>query len=256
MDRDVCLIVNPSAGAGRAAKLLPARRGGAARARHALPRRAHDLDGPRPRAGARRARRRRDRRRDGRRRADRRRGGRAARRRRRARRPPRRPRQRLRAQARDPGTIRSRRASCSRTGAERRIDLAEVGERSYLGIASAPGWTPTPRTIANSTRLKVGTMVYAYGALRALAAWKPARWTVVIDDERAPLRRVLRGRGQLGRVRERDVPRAGRRARRRAARRRALRGHPEAALPAPTCRRCSRARTSASRACTSCAAAR
>ncbi len=67
-------------------------------------------------------------------------------------------------------------------GAERRIDLAAVGERSYLGIASA-GLDSDAQDVANSTRLKVGTMVYAYGALRALAAWKPARWTVVIDDE-------------------------------------------------------------------------
>ena len=35
--------------------------------------------------------------------------------------------------------------------------------------------------IANSTRLPLGTQVYAYGALRALWSWKPAHWEVTVD---------------------------------------------------------------------------
>ena len=35
--------------------------------------------------------------------------------------------------------------------------------------------------IANATRLPLGTQVYAYGALRALWSWRPARWDVRID---------------------------------------------------------------------------
>ena len=68
-------------------------------------------------------------------------------------------------------------------GRERRIDLADTGGRAYLGILSA-GLDSDANRLANDTRLPLGTGVYAYGALRALAAWKPARWTVTIDGER------------------------------------------------------------------------
>jgi len=73
-------------------------------------------------------------------------------------------------------------AACEhiRRGHERCVDLAEVGGRTYLGILSA-GLDSDAQDVANSTRLKLGTLVYAYGALRALAAWRPARWTVSID---------------------------------------------------------------------------
>ncbi len=65
-------------------------------------------------------------------------------------------------------------------GPERRIDLATVGGRAYLGILSA-GLDSDANRLANATRLPLGTGVYAYAALRALAAWKPASWTVTID---------------------------------------------------------------------------
>jgi YegS/Rv2252/BmrU family lipid kinase len=65
-------------------------------------------------------------------------------------------------------------------GAERRIDVAEAGGTVYVGILSA-GFDSLVNDIANSTRLPLGTLVYAYGALRALAGWKPADWHVVVD---------------------------------------------------------------------------
>ena len=65
-------------------------------------------------------------------------------------------------------------------GRERRIDVAEAGGRTYVGILSA-GFDSRVNEIANGTRLPLGTLVYAYGALRALASWKPARWEVTID---------------------------------------------------------------------------
>jgi len=65
-------------------------------------------------------------------------------------------------------------------GRERRIDVAEAGGRIYVGILSA-GFDSDVNQIANGTRLPLGTFVYLYGALRALAFWKPARWTVTID---------------------------------------------------------------------------
>jgi YegS/Rv2252/BmrU family lipid kinase len=75
-------------------------------------------------------------------------------------------------------------AACANisAGRERRVDLALVGERSYLGILSA-GLDSDANELANSTKLKLGTAVYAYAALRALSRWKPARWTVTIDGE-------------------------------------------------------------------------
>jgi len=65
-------------------------------------------------------------------------------------------------------------------GDERRIDLALVNGRTYLGILSA-GLDSDANELANATKLPLGTGVYAYAALRALARWKPARWTVTID---------------------------------------------------------------------------
>jgi YegS/Rv2252/BmrU family lipid kinase len=67
-------------------------------------------------------------------------------------------------------------------GRERRVDLAVVGERAYLGILSA-GLDSNANEIANETKLRLGTLIYAYGALRALASWKPAAWTVTVDGE-------------------------------------------------------------------------
>jgi YegS/Rv2252/BmrU family lipid kinase len=68
-------------------------------------------------------------------------------------------------------------------GRERRIDVAEVGGRRYLGILSA-GFDSDVQEIANATRLRLGTLVYVYGVLRALRAWRPARWEVAVDGER------------------------------------------------------------------------
>jgi YegS/Rv2252/BmrU family lipid kinase len=67
--------------------------------------------------------------------------------------------------------------------AERLVDVAEVGGRTFLGIASA-GFDSDCQEIANRTRLKLGKFVYLYSALRVLSTWKPARWTVTVDGER------------------------------------------------------------------------
>jgi YegS/Rv2252/BmrU family lipid kinase len=63
-------------------------------------------------------------------------------------------------------------------GRERRIDVAEAGGRVYVGILS---FDSEVNEIANATRLPLGTLVYLYGALRALWRWQPARWHVVVD---------------------------------------------------------------------------
>ena len=65
-------------------------------------------------------------------------------------------------------------------GKERRIDVAEAGGSVYVGILSA-GFDSLVNEIANATRLPLGTQVYAYAALRALPGWKPVQWQVTVD---------------------------------------------------------------------------
>lgn len=67
-------------------------------------------------------------------------------------------------------------------GATRSIDVAFAGDRAFLGIASA-GLDSDVQVIANATRLPLGDLVYVYGTLRALIGWKAATWTVTLDGE-------------------------------------------------------------------------
>lgn len=57
------------------------------------------------------------------------------------------------------------------------VDLGRVGERTFLGIASC-GFDSEANRIANAARLVRGNLVYTYGALRALAGWRPARFEI------------------------------------------------------------------------------
>jgi YegS/Rv2252/BmrU family lipid kinase len=68
-------------------------------------------------------------------------------------------------------------------GAERLLDVASVDDTPYMGIASL-GFDSEANRIANRTRLVKGAAVYVYAALRALAAWKPAGFSVTVDGER------------------------------------------------------------------------
>lgn len=74
------------------------------------------------------------------------------------------------------------RAACKvlASGEVRKLDLGQAGSRTFIGIASC-GFDSEANRIANQTRLVRGKLVYVYGALRALAAWKPATFTVTID---------------------------------------------------------------------------
>lgn len=67
-------------------------------------------------------------------------------------------------------------------GHSRRIDVGEVNGKRFLGIASV-GFDSDANRIANENRLLKGHLVYAYAALRTLAGWKPARFTIKVDDE-------------------------------------------------------------------------
>jgi YegS/Rv2252/BmrU family lipid kinase len=68
-------------------------------------------------------------------------------------------------------------------GRIRRLDLGLAGERTFVGIASC-GFDSDANRIANQTRLVKGNLVYAYGAIRALAAWRPARFELTLDTDR------------------------------------------------------------------------
>jgi YegS/Rv2252/BmrU family lipid kinase len=68
-------------------------------------------------------------------------------------------------------------------GTTRSIDVGEVNGRRFLCIASC-GFDSDANRIANETRLVKGNLVYLYAALRALVAWKPARFEVTVDGER------------------------------------------------------------------------
>ncbi|MFZ1996997.1 MAG: diacylglycerol kinase family protein [Solirubrobacteraceae bacterium] len=65
-------------------------------------------------------------------------------------------------------------------GEVRRLDLGVIGDKTFIGIASC-GFDSVANRIANETTLVRGRLVYAYGLLRALAGWRPAAFTVVVD---------------------------------------------------------------------------
>lgn len=65
-------------------------------------------------------------------------------------------------------------------GVERDLDVGDVDGRTFIGIASL-GFDSDANRIANEAPARLGNLVYVYGALRALAAWKPARFTIEVD---------------------------------------------------------------------------
>jgi YegS/Rv2252/BmrU family lipid kinase len=68
-------------------------------------------------------------------------------------------------------------------GVARPVDLGLAGETPYIGIASV-GFDSEANRIANSAPARLGQLVYVYGALGALATWKHAAFTVEVDGER------------------------------------------------------------------------
>jgi YegS/Rv2252/BmrU family lipid kinase len=66
-------------------------------------------------------------------------------------------------------------------GATRQVDVGEANGVRFLCIASC-GFDSDANRIANESRVR-GPLVYAYAALRALAAWKPATFTLTLDGE-------------------------------------------------------------------------
>jgi YegS/Rv2252/BmrU family lipid kinase len=72
-------------------------------------------------------------------------------------------------------------------GVTRAMDVGEVSEartgapaRAFVGIASV-GFDSDANRIANEAPARLGGLVYAYGALRALLSWRPARFEIELD---------------------------------------------------------------------------
>jgi YegS/Rv2252/BmrU family lipid kinase len=71
-------------------------------------------------------------------------------------------------------------------GHSRRIDVGEVNGKRFLGIASV-GFDSEANRRADETHFLRGALVYPYAALRTLLSWKPARFTIRVDEERVRL---------------------------------------------------------------------
>jgi YegS/Rv2252/BmrU family lipid kinase len=65
-------------------------------------------------------------------------------------------------------------------GVRKALDLGEANGNPFACIASL-GYDSEANRIANDARIVRGNMVYAYAAIRALMAWKPAHFTVRLD---------------------------------------------------------------------------
>jgi len=65
-------------------------------------------------------------------------------------------------------------------GVQRAMDVGEIGGQAFVGIASV-GFDSEANRIANEAPAWLGGLVYVYGALRALASWRPARFEIELD---------------------------------------------------------------------------
>jgi YegS/Rv2252/BmrU family lipid kinase len=65
-------------------------------------------------------------------------------------------------------------------GTARPIDLGELDGRTFIGIATV-GYDSDANRIANAASPRLGRLVYAYAGVRALAGWQPPDFTVTVD---------------------------------------------------------------------------
>jgi YegS/Rv2252/BmrU family lipid kinase len=63
------------------------------------------------------------------------------------------------------------------------IDLGQANGRPFLGIASL-GFDSEANALANRAPRRLGRGIYVYGALGAVARWRPASFDVTVDGER------------------------------------------------------------------------
>ena len=72
-------------------------------------------------------------------------------------------------------------------GDVRTIDVAEADGATYVSIASC-GFDSDANRIANEAKLVRGKLVYLYAGLRTLVAWKPEPFDVSVDGKRHAMR--------------------------------------------------------------------
>jgi YegS/Rv2252/BmrU family lipid kinase len=65
-------------------------------------------------------------------------------------------------------------------GVPRRMDVGEIDGKTFVGIASV-GFDSDANRIANEAPPRLGNLVYAYGALRAMWSWRPVRFTIELE---------------------------------------------------------------------------
>ena len=68
------------------------------------------------------------------------------------------------------------------TGEVRALDVGDVGGRTFIGIASL-GFDSVANKIANEAPPRLGGLVYTYAALRALAGWRHATFDITVDGQ-------------------------------------------------------------------------
>lgn len=71
-------------------------------------------------------------------------------------------------------------AAALASGVVRTMDLGDVGGRTFVGVAST-GFDAVANRIANAAPRVLGRGVYAYGAIGALARWKPEQFSLELD---------------------------------------------------------------------------
>jgi YegS/Rv2252/BmrU family lipid kinase len=71
-------------------------------------------------------------------------------------------------------------------GQKRKIDVGQANDKRFLGIVSV-GFDSEANRLPNETKFLRGGLVYAYAGVRTLLGWKPARFTIRVDEERTRL---------------------------------------------------------------------
>jgi YegS/Rv2252/BmrU family lipid kinase len=72
----------------------------------------------------------------------------------------------------------------------RHLDVGDVGGTTFIGIASL-GFDSDANRIANAAPSVLGPVAYVYGALRALAGYRPATFTLTLDGGEVLERRAF-----------------------------------------------------------------
>ena len=74
--------------------------------------------------------------------------------------------------------------ACLDAGFERLIDVGEANGERYLGVASV-GFDSEANRRANDAKLFKGQLVYFYAALRTLLTWKPERFALIENGKQS-----------------------------------------------------------------------